>query len=388
MHGSNLAVDSIGPRLALRSPVPSSPGTPYHGVPVSIHPQQTRAFLNDLWSMRPVSRPAYRLAGWARQPYVRPHPAPPGSIDPRFEPRFLQKAAEAAEADLLDDDGLPLLNSYLHIGVHASAFGCLILRDEGEPKVTPVIQGLDEFGKLREPCDSDETRLNLDYLAYLARHRAPGWLVSHLDTQGPTDVASLVWDYSDLLVSALEAPDKIRWLLDRITRYTIDLAHRQLALVPDLSLNHNPGIYLPPGMGISASEDLLAVVSPSWYRQFGLPYNNQLSEAFGGIFIHSCGDFTQNLPVLRQHHKLRGVNFNLGEVKIAPLLDALAGRCVLNPRLALPQGEAKLREYVSYLDAHNLDRTHHFYAIDNGGWPLDRALALLRELGIAPPASN
>lgn len=350
---------------------------------MSLHPQQTRAFLDELWSMRPIPRPAYRLAGWARKPYVRPNPAPPDSIDPRFEPRFLQKAAEAAEVPLLDDDGLPFLNSYLHIGVHASAFGSTILRDEGEPKVLPVVHSLDEFSRLSEPCDSDETRLNLDYIAYLAKHRQPGWLVTHLDTQGPTDVASLVWDYTDLLVSALEAPDKVHWLLDRVTRYTIDLAHRQLTLVPDLSLNHNPGMYLPPGMGISASEDLLAVVSPSWYRTFGLPYNNRLSEAFGGIFVHSCGDFTQNLPVLREHHNLRGVNFGLGEVKIPPLLDALAGRCVLNPRLALPHGEALLRQYVAYLDTHNLDRVHHIFAIDNGGWPLDRTMALLRELRIA-----
>jgi len=350
---------------------------------MSLNPETTKQFLGELWALRDVPRPAYRLAGGARKPYVRRKPVPRAEIDPRFEGRFLLKATEAAEVELLDDDGLPMLNSYLHIGGHASAFGCGIVRDEGEPKVLPVVHTIEEFPKLREPCDSDETRLNLDYIAYLARHREAGWLVTQLDTQGPTDVASLVWDYTDLLVSALEDPGKIHWLLDRITRYTIDLAHRQLALAAGLSLNHNPGMYLPPGTGISASEDLLAVVSPSWYRQFGMPYNNQLSEAFGGIFIHSCGDFAQNLPVLREHRGLRGVNFNLGEVKIGPLLDALAGRCVLNPRLALPQGEAKLREYVRYLDAHGLDRVHHFYAVDNGGMPLDQAMALLRELRIA-----
>lgn len=346
--------------------------------------EATRRFLRALWNLEDIDRPGVTLAGWFRRPYV----APPGpAVDERFHEQYLKQASVATEAAVTPDDRVPLLNSYIHIGVHASAFGSPILYEEdGEPKVLPVIRSVEEFERIGPPRDGEEANKALAFLRYLHERREDGWVVSQIDTQGPTDTASLVWDYTDMLAGGYTDPDKLHALLEAITRYTIDLAERQRAIAPELSMNHNPGLWLPPGMGISVSEDLLAVVGPDWYRQFGTPYNERLAEACGGVFVHSCGNFTHNLPVLREHGRLRGLNFNLGEVDIEPLLDALAGRTVLVPRTGLPGGLPKLRRYTEHLRANRLDAVHHVFVVDKGGdVPFEQALEMLRGIGIRTP---
>jgi hypothetical protein len=345
----------------------------------------TQRFLTGLWAMEDVGRPAFRLMGWNRQEY---QPPPGLALDERYRDNFINQMRSALEVCTYPDDGMPLLNSYIHIGMHASAFGCQIVREPGqEPKVLPVVRSIDDFEKLGQPRHSEETRLGMQYIELLNSQRRPGWRVTHTDLQGPTDTASLVWDYTDMLASGYSDPQLVHELLDRVTRFIVQFECEQLKRVPDLNLNHNPSVWLPPGMGISASEDLLAVVSPQWYREFGLPYNNRLAEIFNGIVIHTCGKFTQNLPVLAEHKLMRGLNFNLGEVDIEPLLDALAGKTVLLPRLGLGgggSGEALLRRYVDHLRKNRLDQVHHFYIIDGDGKrPLEDVLKLLKELGIA-----
>ena len=62
----------------------------------------------------------------------------------------------------------------------------------------------------------------------------------------------------------------------------------------------------------------LAVLSPKLYREFALPYVNEVSEEFGGVFIHSCGNILHQLDNLAQVHNLRGLNFGVSETPSRP----------------------------------------------------------------------
>jgi hypothetical protein len=49
-------------------------------------------------------------------------------------------------------------------------------------------------------------------------------------------------------------------------------------------------------------------MSPRTYREFGLPYNARISEAFGGTVLHSCGDIVHVLPGMLETPGLRGID--------------------------------------------------------------------------------
>jgi hypothetical protein len=353
---------------------------------MALNLNNTKNYLTALWNLEDVDRPAFRLAGWDTVKYQLPNNI---KLDARLHKKFCSQMSSALESLNYDDDGMPILNSYTHINIHASLFGCDVdWGHDGEPVSFPIVLSSDDIGKIKEVESNEETELALLYQKVLFDHAKPEWRVTHTDLQGPTDTASLIWDYTDMLVSAMTSPEKVAGLLKKITEKIIMFERKQLSANSALNLNHNPGIWFPDNFGISCSEDLLAVVGPDWYREFGLPYNNRLSEEFNGIFIHSCGCFTQNLPVLKEHHLLRGVNFNLPEVDIEPLLDALAGKTVLVPRLQLPNHEEDLIKYLNYLKKKNLDRVHHYFILDNGAgygqtpYSLDEVMALLKNLGI------
>ena len=134
-----------------------------------------------------------------------------------------------------------------------------------------------------------------------------GWL------QGPLDTAYLVWEPSAFMVAMYTNPKEVHHLMRLVTDLIIKFVKEMRSRCPEFIPCHYPPLYLPDGRGISISDDCLAVVSPKLYEEFALPYVNELSEEFGGAFIHSCGDFVHQLDNLTKVHELRGLNFGATE---------------------------------------------------------------------------
>ena len=73
-----------------------------------------------------------------------------------------------------------------------------------------------------------------------------------------------------------------------------------------------------PGDGISISDDEAILLSPELYEGFGLPYLNRISEAFGGIYYHCCGDFGFLLDHILEIKGLRAINGHLSPKELKP----------------------------------------------------------------------
>jgi hypothetical protein len=69
--------------------------------------------------------------------------------------------------------------------------------------------------------------------------------------------------------------------------------------------------------------------------EFGVPYFNQLSDAFGGIYIHSCGNWLHQIPTLEMVRNLRGLEFGASETPFRPVLERFGGQVVLACRVGL-----------------------------------------------------
>ena len=55
------------------------------------------------------------------------------------------------------------------------------------------------------------------------------------------------------------------------------------------------------------------MISAEMHEEFHVPYLNQLSEVFGGIYHHTCGKWTHQFGSLEKITRLRGLEFGAPE---------------------------------------------------------------------------
>jgi hypothetical protein len=93
--------------------------------------------------------------------------------------------------------------------------------------------------------------------------------------------------------------------------------------------------WIPDGWGLSISNDDSVMISSQHMEAFGVPYFNQLSDEFGGLFIHSCGNWLHQIPALDQVRNLRGLEFGASETPFRPVLEHFGSKTVLACRVGL-----------------------------------------------------
>jgi hypothetical protein len=215
----------------------------------------------------------------------------------------------------IDDYFIPNLKPNLGIGFVAAAFGCAQIPDpKSDPWIRPIIGEHNPRAvyDLRMP-DLVRSGMNavtaaaLERLACFKEHsRLPIRLVN---VPSPLVTASLIWEYTSFVMATLAHPKEVHFLLDLVTEFTIAFVRLQMRELGGrlFGLSHDPW-YLPPDLGIRISDDTAAVLSPRAYREYGAPYNARISEAFGGIVVHSCGDIVHLLPEMLSIPGLRGID--------------------------------------------------------------------------------
>ena len=234
------------------------------------------------------------------------------------------------------DDFVMRLQPQMGVGVFASAFGSRI---EFPPDQMPwshyVITAHQPAAKVFDfmPPSVRDGLLGdvLDFAAYFHKKAGNRYPIAMTDLQGPIDTASLIWDTSELMAAIYTDPEAVHHLMRLITDLTIKFVKEFRNQVGEFVPAHFPPVYLPDGMGIAVSDDNMVMMSPSTYAKFCIPYLNELSEEFGGIIIHTCGNAEHQLDVLSKIHKLRGFNFSVSETRFAAVWSKLGGKTVLIP---------------------------------------------------------
>ena len=154
--------------------------------------------------------------------------------------------------------------------------------------------------------------------------------------------------HNNFLLATRSHPAAVHSLLRKVTDLTIAFvrAQREAAggdFVPAL---FQP--WLPDGWGVSVSNDECVMISARDHDEFSVPYLNQLSDAFGGIYIHSCGNWVHQFPSLDRVRNLRGLEFGASETPYAPVLEHFGGRVVLACRIGLHR-EIKFASMADYV---------------------------------------
>jgi hypothetical protein len=250
---------------------------------------------------------------------------------------MLERQAQRIEAHLarFDDAYVPFLFPWYGTGVVPSAFGCdIIFPAKEEPAVAgPIVTRPEEVRRLTPP-DPERDGLMPRVLRCIDHMRANSDLpVSFTDCQGPLNIALNLVGLERLSLWMYEEPTTVHELMDLCTTVLIDWVRIQKrhAGQPDDGGAFPHFVVLPPGRGgVWISDDDSTVMSPHLYREFVVPYNSRVFQAFGGGTLHYCSTATHQLENFLATDGLVGVNnWCMGEFEaVFAAQRAFAGRVV------------------------------------------------------------
>jgi hypothetical protein len=235
---------------------------------------------------------------------------------------------------LRSDFAFTYLEPWHGVGVYANIFGCKInWNDFDAPQTLPIYHSIDEVAGLQHPDihKAELPQMILETIGYYRSVTNDQIDIVLTDTQSPNDSASLILDTSEFFACSLSDMPRLAPFMDLLTQVMIEFSEMQLAAMGPTAAY--PGhIMLSSSRlpGISVSDDNMAVISRRAYENAALPYNNRLGAHFGGIALHTCGDFSQNFAPLKRVENLMLVDCALGGVDPTPnnprkLAEAFAG---------------------------------------------------------------
>ena len=325
-----------------------------------------------LWALEDLPRPLWFVPADAMLALPLEYAGRRQPLDPLFtcpenqyrETRRFNRFYARLQRWLYHDDYIPRFQPQLGIGVFASAFGCQVAFP---PDQYPMTHSLIKAGEPHQrvydlaPPGTDAGQLG-DVLAYasLFNSRVRGKVpIALTDLQGPLDTAYLIWDSCDFMVAMKRHPEAVHHLLGLVTDLIIRFVHELRSRVDWFVPAHFPPVYLPDGQGITVSEDVLAMLSPEMYERFSLPYVNRLSEEFGGVVIHSCGNIQHQFDVLGRVHNLRGLNFGITETSFEAAWRRFGGKTVLIPHYSPVSMVASFKNVYEWVPHVLRHRTHN-----------------------------
>ena len=218
-------------------------------------------------------------------------------------------------------DYVPYLDPFEGVTILAEAFGCPVeVPDNGDPWVkNPIIKNPHDVYSIKKPAkDNRVYKRVFDTLSFFEKETGFQIPVGATDPQGPLDVASLVWDNNDFLTACILNKKEVHHLLNIITEAFIEFYTMQYEILKNPAFPVHSFPLIDSNDGISVSDDETILLSPGLFEEFGLPYLNRISDAFGGLYYHCCGDFGHVLDKILKIKGLRAINGHLSPKEFKP----------------------------------------------------------------------
>lgn len=270
-------------------------------------------------------------------PEAEPQPFP-GDIASSDQPltAWLDWSLRAYEAawergETLDDDSVPQAIPGTGTQIFAAAFGSPVhVYEDSPPCALPAVQTAREADALVTP---DPFAPPLDrvweYAGMLRDRLGPDTIIRVPDIQSPFDIAALIWRKEAFYLALVDDPAAVKRLVGKcqelLTRF---LQEWQREFSP-CSLAHCPNAWAPPELGCWLSEDEAGVLSVPMFEGFCLPSLQELSAAFGGLFVHCCATADHQYDSFRKVANLRGMNRVFQSPGPGPAIEAFSGETVL-----------------------------------------------------------
>lgn len=198
------------------------------------------------------------------------------------------------------------------IGTVASAFGAdYIWKEKQAPAIRPRFQSVREALEYT-PMPVSQSRIGrhtlemIDYFMDKTRGRVP---MSLTDTQSPLNIAGNVVDMSGFFIGMFDDPEAVKSLLRRLVELLAEFTRLQIERIGKALVWPGHGYSSCrcfEGLGMSDNNALM--VSPGQYLEFAAPAVEHLGKSFGGSALHSCGDWSDKVEVIKRIQGLRMVD--------------------------------------------------------------------------------
>jgi hypothetical protein len=216
--------------------------------------------------------------------------------------------------DLCDD--LPYLEPWIGVGVYATAFGSKYKWDTGSaPDTLYRYRNIEDIKNIETPewRSSSIMRMiieSIDRMIELTNGELP---IALTDTQSAQDTATLILETTEFLCGLYTDPEIIKKFLDSINRLIVNFSQVQIEHIgKERVAKPGHGFHgLPFLRGLGVSDDNMVFSSPHLNETFSFPYNAELSVKFGGIAIHSCGNWTSTMKRISSIDGLYMIDFAL-----------------------------------------------------------------------------
>jgi len=228
---------------------------------------------------------------------------------------WVDRALRQYEAELrlladVDDDSVPVARIATGTQLFAAAFGSRVhIFPDSPPCALPLVETAREADALAEPePETGPLGRVLEAGAQLRERLGPEVPIRVPDIQSPFDIAALVWRKEGLYTALVDEPDAVKRLVGKCTRLLRRFLEGFVAELGECSLAHCPDAWAPSELGCWLSEDEAGAMSPVMFEEFCLPPLVELSETFGGLFVHCCATADHQYPSFRKIPNLRGIN--------------------------------------------------------------------------------
>lgn len=310
-----------------------------------------RAFLERMWRLENTERPGFmfgfvgpKVRGGTPIKSALFSTEGKGTVRERLQdPEMFLEAQldELGATTLLPGDVVPSLCPAFGVVSIPSAFGSeVVWWEDNLPAVHPACDG--EAASVQALETPDLTKGEVPRIMRTTRYfikRTGGMFPIRLtDVQGPLDAATLIAGHTEFLSLMKTDGEVAHRLLRKVTDFIITLVKAQRQLARLHNVEFVPSMFqpwLPDGMGVSVANDECVMLSAAMHDTFSVPYMNALSEEFGGVYMHSCGDWTHQFSSLEKVHNLRGLEFGATEAHYEKVLGQFGGRKVLACRVGL-----------------------------------------------------
>lgn len=174
------------------------------------------------------------------------------------------------------------------------AYGCDIVRLDGRISARPLYWSIEEASHM----EKREKIYNYGLYPLISERidrfqkQYPFLPVTIADNQSPIDVITCILHSEEAIVAMYDQPEAVHKMLGIVTASIIEINKYFQSSIRNFG-GFRAGDFQP--LGMHAADDNAAFLSPSIYHEFAVPYAGQLSDEFGGINLHCCLRYVQNL---------------------------------------------------------------------------------------------
>jgi len=111
-----------------------------------------------------------------------------------------------------------------------------------------------------------------------------------------------------MFIATITHPDAVKRLVDKCQRLLKAFFDAFIRDVGECNLCHCPVAWAPPELGVWLSEDEAGSLSSSMFDEFCLPTLIDLSQTYGGLFVHCCANADHQYRNFARIPNLRGLN--------------------------------------------------------------------------------